>query len=307
VKKKNQDGRPGSDEEEDDEPEDDEDGESSEEEADEEGAGEDNEELDTPPWEQLFPEEDKNTGNFDATGGQGGQGGYGGQDGYGPQGGYGGQGGGSLANLPSGGPAPESSGSLMNLFGGGSSEGGQQSDIGGGGPGQYRQGSRPSGPPRRQYQAVRSRSSIPSSEEPRTGGAVLYDGRRYIPVTPVQIRLPQRDAKTIKEKKKQNRARSSKPTVAPTTTTTRQNKKLKNKQPYVLVQVPERDSREIRFNRDEHGLRMEHGPIYSPTEIWRWEGPGGRPLRRRENRPAYYSSRPHRGSSIRFAQEEDDY
>lgn len=54
--------------EEDDEPQDDEDDdESSEEEADEEG-GEDEEadeeqSMDVPPWEELFPEEDKNTGS----------------------------------------------------------------------------------------------------------------------------------------------------------------------------------------------------------------------------------------------------
>lgn len=310
------------------------------EEEDEENNEENNEEesLDVPPWEELFPEDDKNTGNFDASPG-GGSGGVGG--GYGDQDGQ-------LADLPTGGPAPESQGGLMSLFSGGNRFGGggggegPQSDLGGGGgPPQYRQGPPPpqysQGPPPQQYsqgpppqhysqgpsppyQAVRGRTSMQSVEEPRSGGAVLYDGYRYIPVKPVQVRVPKRQAKKIKTNakvtpvKEQTRARSSIP--APKSPS-RQTKKLKSKkqqrqQQYVLVPVDRdlsRDNREIRFSRDQHGLKMESGPMFAPTEIWRWEGPGGRPLRRRENRPSglYYAPRPQRGSAstIRFAEEND--
>jgi len=205
-----------------------------------------------------------------------------------------------------------------NSFGGGSSGSseGPQSDIGGGGggPPQYRQGPRP------QYQAVRARTSFQSAEEPRSGGAVLYDGYRYIPVNPVQVRVPKRQAKKIKTNTKvtpdKEQARSSKKPAAPKApSSSRQTKKLSNKkqqqqQQYVFVPVDSRDSREIRFSRDQHGFKMESGPMYAPKEIWRWEGPGGRPLRRRENRPSglYYTApRPQRGSAstIRFAQEND--
>jgi len=348
VKKKKNQGAPGSgsDEEEDDEPQDDDDDdESSEEEQDEE---EDEEQsLDTPSWEKLFPEEDKNTGSkclkirlaivdekensnrdldgfiflaFDDQGGaspgyeQGGGGqapsGYGGQSpsGYGGQGSSGYSGGGSLANIPGGAPAPQGSGSLMSFFTGGNSGGssgnsgseGHQSEHGG--PPQYRQGPPP------QY---RGRSSL--EEEPRSGGAVLYDGYRYIPVKPVHVQLGQRQAKKIKpkqQKKVKTQGRSLRTSAAPSSSS-RQNKKISNNsnKKIVLVQVPPRDSREIRFSRDEDGFRVESGPMYAPTEIWRWEGPGGRPLRRRENRPSglYYAPRPQRGSasSVRFAEEND--
>ncbi|CAL8113906.1 unnamed protein product [Orchesella dallaii] len=324
VKKKKDQGAPGSgsDEEEDEEPQDDDD-ESSEEEEDEE---EDEEQsLDVPPWEKLFPEEDKNTGTFDDQGGaspdygQGGQGpsGYGqggqGPSGYGQGGGQGpsgypeGQGsggyGGSLANIPGGAPAPQgSSGGLMSLFTGGSSSSsssgnGPQSDLGG--PPQYREGRPP------QY---RGRTSLQDVEEPRSGGAVLYDGYRYIPVKPVHVQLGERQAKKIKankQKQEKTQARS----LRTSATSSQQNKKLStnSNKKIVLVPVRPRDSREIRFSRDEDGV--ESGPIYAPTEIWRWEGPGGRPLRRRENRPSglYYAPRPQRGSSssVRFAEEND--
>lgn len=260
-------------------------------------------------------------------------------DSYG--GGQGGQGGPPQGE--GGAPAPSNSGSLLSLLTGGYSGGGSggNSNEGPGGPGgpqndgpggpggppQYRrqgpppQHSRQGPPPKRghqgpppPYQAVRARTSIPSSEEPRSGGAVLYDGVRYIPVKPVHVRVPKRQAKKIKTQAAPatDKARSLVPAAKPKSkTTTRQQKKISSspkKPQYVLVPV-ERDSREIRFARDQHGFRIDSGPMFGPTEVWRWEGPGGRPLRRRENRPSglYYAPRPQRGSAstIRFAEESD--
>lgn len=204
--------------------------------------------------------------------GQGEQGGYGGPGG--PQGGYGG---------PQGG-----------YGGSGGPQGGPQGGYGGpGGP----QGGGPGGP---QY-----RHALMSSEEPRSGAAVLYSPHtdRYIPVRPVQVRVPKRTAKKVKKAKKvtpqvlpeeEFQGRSLRPVSS--------SKKTGTKTQYVLMPV-ERDNREIRFGRDRHSLRVDSGTVYPPTDIWRWGGRSGKPT------GLYYAPRPHRGSasSIRFVAPENDY
>lgn len=200
-------------------------------------------------------------------------------------------------------PAPQSGGSLLSLLTGGNlkvqNEGQGGPEGYGGSGGGYGGPGGPGGP----QGGPQYRHALLPSEEPRSAAGVLYSPHtdRYIPVRPVQVRIPKRQAKKVKkvvtpqipEEQFQGRslrpASSSKKTVVP-------------KKQYVLVPV-ERDSREIRFGRDRHGFRVDSGPVYPPTEIWRWGGRSGKPT------GLYYAPRPHRGSasSIRFAAPENDY
>lgn len=217
---------------------------------------------------------------------------------------------GNVADIPGGAPAPESGGSLMSLFSGGylnpqrdEGEGGPGGPGGSGGPGgppQYRQGPPPPRP------GKRGRTALGES-----GSDVIFDGVRYIPVKPVHVQVSQRTGKKVKTKvgpKKIHQAR----TGVSTKLAKRQGPSavVKNKSKNSLIFVPvDRANRELRFSRDQHqGFKVQSGPpSFAPSEIWRWEGPGGRPLRKRENRPSglYYSPRPQRGSgsSVRFGDE----